>query len=58
MRNSILDNKRGSGREFTLLEMIGVFSNLRAEPDPSKGINISVTFDPKTPCVVGELLQG
>ena len=41
-------------------EMIGVvfFLNFRVEPDPSKAVDLSVTFNSKAPCVVGELLPG
>ena len=28
------------------------------DPDPSKAVNLCVTFDSKAPCVVGELLPG
>lgn len=28
------------------------------EPDPSKAVKLSVTFDSKASCVVGELLPG
>ena len=28
------------------------------DPDPSKAVNLCVTFDAKAPCVVGELLPG
>ena len=47
--------------QFTLLsrEIINAFFvNFRVEPDPSKAVNLSVTFDSKAPCVVGELLPG
>ncbi|RMX48106.1 hypothetical protein pdam_00002687 [Pocillopora damicornis] len=30
--------------------------NIRVEPDPSKAVKLTVTFDSKAPCVVGELL--
>ncbi|XP_044184398.1 structural maintenance of chromosomes flexible hinge domain-containing protein 1-like [Acropora millepora] len=30
--------------------------NVRVDPDPSKAVNLCVTFDSKAPCVVGELL--
>lgn len=30
--------------------------NVRVEPDPSKAVDLSVTFNSKAPCVVGELL--
>ena len=28
------------------------------DPDPSKAVNLCVTFDAKAPCVVSELLPG
>ena len=30
--------------------------HFRVEPDPSKAVNLNVTFDSNAPCVVGELL--
>ncbi|CAH3185743.1 unnamed protein product, partial [Porites lobata] len=30
--------------------------SVRVEPDPSKAVNLNVTFDSNAPCVVGELL--
>lgn len=32
--------------------------DFRVDPDPSKAVNLCVTFDSKAPCVVGELLPG
>ena len=34
------------------------FIDFRVEPDPSKAVKLSVTFDSKASCVVGELLPG
>ena len=34
------------------------FVDFRVEPDPSKAVKLSVTFDSKAACVVGELLPG
>ena len=30
--------------------------HFRVEPDPSKAVNLNVTFDSNAPCIVGELL--
>ena len=39
-----------------LIQLVVV--DFRVEPDPSKAVKLSVTFDSKAPCVVGELLPG
>ena len=38
-----------------LLQLLYVL-HFRVEPDPSKAVNLNVTFDSNAPCVVGELL--
>ena len=39
-------------------KLIQLVVDFRVEPDPSKAVKLSVTFDSKAPCVVGELLPG
>ena len=39
-----------------LLLLLLYVLHFRVEPDPSKAVNLNVTFDSNAPCVVGELL--
>ena len=42
--------------KLLLLLLLLYVLHFRVEPDPSKAVNLNVTFDSNAPCVVGELL--